>query len=228
MKKIITIFISLILILALFAIPCFAEAVDDTSSENAAVSEGEKFAQEDAKNFYDEFIAEVSSVANWAELGILLSGIIALIAAIRKSIKPISAAIAFIKDKTAKSDDVNKAVDTAVNKVRDEYKKERLAILERMDSIQASEDRLTTILTLALTSMKINPTAKAEIMNMITGAKKVTGTVDEIVSTVQGAIAAAEAQTEKIETPALDSIIESTAKIDEPAGAEPVYISLGG
>lgn len=234
MKKIFALLICFVVVLTLFTIPCFAEDVSDTASENASVADGENIAQEDAKNFYDEFIAEISSVANWAELGVLLTGIIALIAAVRKCVKPISTAVSTVVDwmhnKSAKREDVEKAVTNAVCAVRDEYRVERENLIQRYDAIQQSQDRLTTIVVLAFTHMKINPTAKAEIMNMITGAKQASGNVYEDITKIEAAIAEAYASEEKIPTPALDSITKDVAETanSDKADADPVYIPLGG
>jgi hypothetical protein len=129
--------------------------------------------------------------------------VLACIASFRKSIGAISNLISDRADA--------KTISAALKESSDEISlvfNDKLAEIDRrLTETDSNEKILTTILTIFITNVNINPNAKAEIMNYLTGIKDLNGKVADIVETANKIIEEANAVEEKIPTPALDSIV---------------------
>lgn len=218
MKRFFCCIVMIAVFLTAFSTVCFAEELDPTL-ENAP--ETQLQAQEDdEKKFADEIIAAVTNVENWGKLGVYFLGIIALIAAIYKKISPLFPFLAHMKDEGATKEDVEQRLNAVKDDIITEVKKYLDDVSGQIRDVKGEEDTTLTILTILANALKINPTAKTEIANYLTGINKPDGTIQEVVAAVGEKIQKALEAEEKIDTPALDAIAAETE-------AKEAHITLG-
>lgn len=208
MKRIFCCIVMIAVFLTAFSTVCFAEELDPTV-ENAPETQIQA-QEDDEKNFADEIIAAVTNAENWGKLGVYFLGIIALIAAIYKKISPLLPFLAHIKDEGATKEDIEKKLNSAKDDILAEVRKYMDDVSGQIRDVKGEEDTTLTIITILANALKINPTAKTEIANYLTGINKPDGTIQEVVAAVGEKIQKALDAEEKIDTPALDAIAAET------------------
>lgn len=220
MKKILFVVLTIIFTLGVAVFPCFATEAAEENTENIA-EPSINATQDDEARFMDEVIGAVTSVENWGKIGVYFLGVVALIAAIYKKLSPLFPFLAKMKDEGATKDDIKKSFENNKEQIISELKSYIDEVLIKLSDVKSEEDTTLTILTILANAMKINPTAKTEIANYLTGICKPEGTVEEVVKAVGEKIQAAMAQEEKIDTPALDEILKENPEATE------AHITLG-
>ena len=210
MKKIFIVMCSVSLIFALCGVFVFATAEntpEDSLNEFdnlTEIGEGANEESEGAEAFYSGWIDKITDSTMWVNVGTVALACLGIIGTVGSKFKNISDLIS----KKADANTVIDAVKGSAADICDSLKDELHKIKDELSATKSNEEALLAILTMFITNAKINPNAKAEIMNYITGMKKLEGSISEIVAKANEAIEAANEAEEKTDTPALDAITE--------------------
>lgn len=128
-------------------------------------------------------------------------------------VKKFGSVIALIKNK-ADSAQVASALKNASSEVIDAVQAKYDQITSQLKQSQENEKLLITVISIFMANVKINPSAKAEILKYLAGIKDCAGEVIDIVEEATAAIekATAAAEEEAPATPVLDKIKEEAAQ----------------
>lgn len=152
---------------------------------------------------FDAMIDGLMNSTLWTTIGTVAVAVIACVATFRKY-------FGFITDLISKKADektINNALKQASTEISDVFNQKLADIDVRLKDTDNNEKILTTILTIFMTNANINPNAKAEIMQYLTGIKDMNASVAEIVEKANQIIKEANEAEVKEPTPALDSIV---------------------
>lgn len=152
---------------------------------------------------FDAMIDGLMNSTLWTTIGTVAVAVIACVATFRKY-------FGFITDLISKKADektINNALKQASTEISDVFNQKLADIDVRLKDTDNNEKILTTILTIFMTNANINPNAKAEIMQYLTGIKDMNASVAEIVEKANQIINEANEAEVKEPTPALDSIV---------------------
>lgn len=208
MKKLITLFVMLIIICTTFTV--FASADESLPAEGEAnTTQGPEFStQTNGNEIYDKLIGYISNGEIWVKIGVTAVSVLALILAIKKSLAKITDALhvlkGFIEGKASK-EDAEKAIKSAVDEVKAESKIQYERLSQQYDDLCTRNNDLEAILSLVALQLIKSPNARTEIMALISKTKEHSGSVAEIVEAIELEIQRADELT-KDKTPALDSI----------------------
>lgn len=221
---------ALFLVFALCAamLPAFAEEADtggnttqisDSTIEEIETGEaGTDTADtnvEENKSFYADWIDRISGSTVWISIASFAVAALGMIAFVRSKFGVVIDLVKRKADASAIGDAVKSAVNDIVDKFTSEMAKTRGEIenmRQKLDAAEGNEKKLTAILSIFMTNAKINPNARAKIMEYLTGITDISGTLQEIVERANEEIAAAEKSEEKPDTPALDAVLAAETK----------------
>ena len=218
---------ALFLVFALCAamIPVFAEEAEEggttppisnpPAEDTTAGDTGTDTTAEENKSFYAEWIDKISGSTVWISIASFAVAALGMIAFVRSKFGVVIDLIKRKADASTIGDAVKSAVNDIVDKFTSEMAKTRGElenVRQKLDTAESNEKKLTAILSIFMTNAKINPTARAKIMEYLTGIADISGTVQQIVEQANEEIAAAEKSEEKPETPALDAVLAAEAK----------------
>ena len=175
--------------------------VESTGTTEIVVTDESKF---------DDLLKGLTNSTFWTTTGTTLLAVIACIETFRKRFGIISEHIANKAD--AKT--INAALKATATELSDVFDSKLSEIDARLKDTDSNEKILTTILTIFITNANINPNAKAEIMNYLTGIKNINGKVTDIVDTANKIIEEANNAEVKVPTPALNSIISEAEETE--------------
>lgn len=205
MKKFIARFL-VVMLCAMLGIGVYATdstVVTDTYIESTTTaSDNSEIIVSDEATF-DELIEGLTNSTFWTTTGMVAAAVIACIATFRKY-------FGFISDLISKKADektISAALKQSSTELSEMFNQKLTEIEGHLKDTDSNEKILTTILTIFMTNANINPNAKAEIMQYLTGIKDVNASVAEIVETANKIIREAEEAEVKDPTPALDSIV---------------------
>lgn len=213
MKKIIRIFIVAVVVSFALCIPSFA--IEDGATEVATESTEmpDSMTTEDAENYWEGFIETFTNSSIWAMIATGLVTLLGSTGIVKSGLKKI---VGLVVDKAD-----NATIKAEFKKLEDELKKEYNSqygdIAERLKGYEESikttadnEQTLYAVLGLFMTNCKIPESAKAEILALLTGIKKYSGDIGEIVAKAQAVID--KTKEEKIAdappTPELDKLLK--------------------
>lgn len=214
MKKIIFVLLSLSLIFSLCCVSVFATAETTPEAENEQIDHPTTVTEDaeretDNEIDVDTVIDKLTDSTLWISIGAVAAACLGIIGTVSSKFKNIIALIARKADSNTVIDSVKDSVSVMSKAFADELDK----VKKQLNEAKETEDKLYTILVLFITNAKINPTAKAEIMKLITGTKNFGENPDSVIESVNKAIEAAVAAEEKIVTPALDAIASPTMEL---------------
>lgn len=170
---------------------------------------------EENKSFYADWIDKISGSTVWISIASFAIAALGMIAFVRSKFGVVIDLVKRKADASTIGDAVKSAVNDIVDKFTSEMEKTRGElenVRQKLDTAESNEKKLTAILSIFMTNAKINPNARAKIMEYLTGIADISGTVQEIVEQANEEIAAAEKSEEKPETPALDAVLAAEAK----------------
>lgn len=206
MKKFIARFL-VVMLCAMLGIGVYATdstVVTDTYIDSAtSVSDSTEIIVSDEATF-DGMIEALTNSALWTTIGLVAAAIIACIATFRKY-------FGFITDLISKKADentINSALKQASTELSEVFNQKLNQIDGHLKDTDSNAKILISILTIFITNANINPNAKAEIMQYLTGIKDINTSVAELVETANRIIQEANEAEVKESTPALDAIIE--------------------
>lgn len=155
----------------------------------------------------DKVIESVTSSTFWAALISFLLSIVGLILFIKNKFSKLFGAIGRLATNERTSADGAK--NTAeIKAVMSEGYDEIKGMLESMES---NYKTLMTVFTVFVENTKMNGSAKAEILEIITNIKPLTKSVPEAIAEALDHIKSVSLSQEKVETPALDAAISANA-----------------
>ncbi len=170
---------------------------------------------EENKSYYADWIDRISGSTVWISIASFAVAALGMIAFVRSKFGVVIDLVKRKADASAIGDAVKSAVNDIVDKFTSEMAKTRGElenVRQKLDAAEGNEKKLTAILSIFMTNAKINPNARAKIMEYLTGISDISGTVQEIVERANEEIAAAEKSEEKPETPALDAVLAAETK----------------
>lgn len=224
MKKIIAIILGLVLLVGVFALPAFADdtavdgetVVDNTVTDDTTAPD--ITTDDEEARFYDELLAYVTNGANWAKIGGVVLAIVAAVGTVcanLNKVKDLLSAIADMIRGKATKEDTEKVIKDGYEDLKKEYNESYQKLLEKTMEQNERNNELTAVLSVITLQLVKSPYARTEIMGLLSGSKKVSGSVEEIVNHVDEVITKAEESEEKPDTPALDAI---KASVDDTEG----------
>ena len=234
MKKTIKIFIMALFVSFTLCIPSFGvedtEVIpteDTTVIENATESENttempDSMTTEDVENYWNDFKDMITNSSIWAMIATGLVTLLGSTGVIKSGLKKI---VELVMDK-ADTATIRVALQGMEAELKKEYNAQYGEISERLKGYEESikttadnEQTLYAVLALFMTNCKIPDSAKSEIIAMLTGIKKYSGNIGEIVEKAQAVID--KTKEEKIaEAPA-------TPELDKLLNEENTYMKLG-
>lgn len=186
------------------------QTIETPSTESTTESATPSTVEENSKEVVDYVIAVVTSSSFWATAASVLGGVVSIVILI---VRNFNNTTRLIKGK-ASATEINNAIASGVTEIGNQFTVTGAALSERMDKLEknvetenANLKQVIVMLSTFILHSKIGTSAKAEIMKMMQGYKEYSGTVTEIIDQVQEAIAIAEKEEEKVETPALNEVI---------------------
>lgn len=206
MKKIIIVLIAMTLVFSLYSLSVSATSENTPTTDNEAeigsntVVEGDNTEAEGVTA--DEILEIVTDSTLWATVGTVVASVLTIVIVVTNKFKGIASLIGNKADALS----VANAIRDSKNEVKTACKDEIAKVNKALEESREVNERLLTIVVLFVTQSRINPTAKAEILNLITGVKKFDGNPEEVIAKVTTVIEEAKKSEEKVETPALDVI----------------------
>ena len=204
MKKILARFLVLMLC-AMLGVGVFA--TDPTtvpppdSSVEIAVTDGSTF---------EVFLEGLTSSTLWTTVGTVLAAVIGMLAMFKKHFGNISTLISGKAD----AKEINNALKEATEELSKEFCNRISELEAKLTDADNDEKKLMAMFAIFVANANINPNAKAEIMNYLTGIKDISGKVIDAVETANKIIADANAAEVKASTPALDLIVAEDTEGD--------------
>ena len=204
MKKILARFLVLMLC-AMLGVGVFA--TDPTtvpppdSSVEIAVTDGSTF---------EVFLEGLTSSTLWTTVGTVLAAVIGMLAMFKKHFGNISTLISGKAD----AKEINNALKGATEELSKEFCNRISELEAKLTDADNDEKKLMAMFAIFVANANINPNAKAEIMNYLTGIKDISGKVIDAVETANKIIADANAAEVKASTPALDLIVAEDTEGD--------------
>lgn len=187
MKRTLCIFFSLVFCFCL----CLSVSATEVTTEDTGI--------------IDSFLAKFTDASFWVAIIGFLVAVVSVLSAVAVFFKKIKNVAELIKGRATKDEIIN-AVKEANTETQKEIEKKLNETKEALAKCTDREEELTTLIALLIDYSNINPTAKAEIMARVSGLKKLTGSVVDIVKEVEAQVEQAKNEEIKPETPALDKI----------------------
>lgn len=230
MKKLFCFALILALVLSLFTFSAFAEEtgypeVENTeNTANSAPLDSDTEADipssdpttsdnalEDEKGTLTaQILSIVSDGKIWTTVGLILSGVIAVISAISSNYKAVKDGLVvlndFIKGKATKEETEIMLGDLS-KKITTDFKTELDRMNKQYSELSARNEQLTAVLSLVAIQLVKSPNARTQIMQLISGVKDCSGDVAKLVENIEEEIIKADAEMEKPDTPALDAVM---------------------
>lgn len=239
--KMLTVILLAVIAVSAFSLASFAEGdeVPTDTPENATEGEntpsGDVVEDAESTDWYKSIVNTVTNAQFWVALGTSLVSILAVFGVLSSGITKIKNAFGLMIDGKATPSDVAKVVKENSNTMIEEFNKKFVEYSALIEKQEETEKKLTTVIALLISNSKnISPAAKGELMSLMTGIRDTSGTVSEILASVNESISKANETEEKIPTPALDALKEaqeSASKVNEIADAAikeaDTYIPLG-
>lgn len=249
MKKLVFSIITVILLFALVAMPCYAEETPDTVSENpgdltentgvdvSITNENaeilsdtlEDFAQGEEQGFLDQFTAIIKNGEIWAKIGASVLAVFALIIAVNKNLDKIGGALDTVKNMLAgkaTKEETKNAIEGAISDVKNTYEKRHAELVEKYSAMETKYDHQTAVLTLLSLQLVKSPNARVQIMQLISNTKNVGEDIAGLVENIEAEIEAADAAEPKPDTPALDAVAAEIISDEIRENEETSYIAL--
>lgn len=203
MKKIIVLMLVFCAIFSLASISVFAE---DSATATEAVP-----APDNGSEVLEAITNVVTDGALWAKIGVTLLAALSIIVAVSKNLNSVKTALTtvidFLKGNGATKEDTANALEKVKNDITKDYKSSHDELTQKYNELIEKTNTQTAIVALLSLQLVKSPNARVQLMSLIADAKKIGGTVEEVVTTIEAEIEKADAEEPKPETPALDSIV---------------------
>ena len=152
---------------------------------------------------FTELLEGFTTSTFWTTTGMVLTAVIGCIATFRKNFGSLET---LVKNK-ADAKAISEALKASSTELSATFNNKLTEIETRLNTTDGNEKILITILTIFMTNANINPNAKAEIMQYLSGIKDMNASVAEMVEAANKIIQEANEAELKEPTPALDSIV---------------------
>lgn len=167
----------------------------------AVSAEGEEEVIEATKGWYDA-IANAQSTFTAIASALGFTGTLAVVGSLWKKIKA-------LLDKKANAEEIKSALSDSGKELKDAVLSDAKALKEKLAELEEREKLVTAVFGIFCTYSKDLPaSAKAEINKLLSGTQKVAETVEKTIETASEKIEEAEKTAPKVDTPALDAVIE--------------------
>lgn len=227
MKRLTFVLIALIALLAVFGTAVYAddtsvgEVIEETSTPETVTDTPEtsvELQESEGDEIIDKVIAVVTDGEIWAKIGVSLAAVIALLATIKVNLNKFTDIIGALKSLVAgkaTKEETEKVISDAIGEMKTEYSAKLAEINAKNDELCAKNDKLTAILSIISLQLLKSPNARTSVMALLQSAEDEIANVGELVEKIEAEIEAADAETPKPETPALDQIKESVSEPSE-------------
>lgn len=201
MKKVIYL-IMCICAIFMFSTIIYAEQLNAETAEITETDENTEIAEESGK--IDRIINSITNSAFWTVCGGFLLALVSALALIKKHF----GTLAVLVRSKASAEELENALKTAQSEISDNFKKEYSAITKQLKAEQDNTKKLTIMLSIFMSNAKINSNAKAEIMQIMSGIKDISGNAIEVIEEINKNIEKSNESEEKPKTPLLDEIVQ--------------------
>lgn len=207
MKKL---FITLVLVAVVCSLFCMCSYATDVEPETIPeTTEEPSTVEENTQALVDNAIDIITNSAFISTLITVLTGVGGIVIFFIRGFNSIKAMVNKKVDAKTLNETANKiVVDMAgtFEKTSKDLNKSIEALQNELATEKDNAKQLAVLLSTFILHSKIGTSAKAEMLKYINGLKEYNGTTVEIIEGIEEAIAQAEKEEEKIETPALDRV----------------------
>jgi hypothetical protein len=144
--------------------------------------------------------------------------VITLIVTIKTNLNEITVIIEAVKSLVAgkaTKEETEKVITEKLGEMKTDYSEKLAELIAMRDELCAKNDKLTAILSIISLQLLKSPNARTSVMALLQSAADDIDNVGELVEKIEAEIEAADAETPKPETPALDQIKESVSEPSE-------------
>lgn len=216
MKKIIVLMLVFCAIFSLTSISVFAE-------ESAPVTEAVP-APDNGSEVLEAITNVVTDGALWAKIGVILLSALSIIVAVTKNLNSVKIALStvydFLKGNGATKEDTANALEKVKTDLKKDYKVSYDDLSQKYNELIEKTNTQTAIVALLSLQLVKSPNARVQLMSIISDAKKIGGSIEEVVTTIEAEIEKADAEEPKPDTPALDKIVSDVNSVDEASNSE--------
>jgi hypothetical protein len=178
-------------------------------AESAEAASNEATVEDNANKIVESAIEVLTNTAFLSTLATIGTGALTIIIFVIKSVNSIKSLIGTKADAKTMTEILGKGVKELSDNFSLSVKElnHKLENVEKaLENEKDNSKQLQVILSTFILHTKLGTSAKAEILKYIEGLKEYNGSAVEIIECIEGAIAKAEAEEEKAETPALDKV----------------------
>lgn len=208
MKRIFALFFVMLFIIAL---NCFVFAEDVPTNETITDTQTSVVGENSPEEIIttDKIKEVITNSTLWVTLGTVLTTVIGCLAVFKRNFTNVATLVSSKADAKTIVNELQKATDNINSSFISELEK----IQNKLKDTEDNEKALSTILSIFIMNSNINPNAKAEIMQYISGIKNMADkSIQDVVITATAAIEKANAAEIKKETPALDKITKTSTE----------------
>lgn len=215
MKKL---FITLVLVAVVCSLFCLCAYATDIESETIPETTTEPSnVEENTQALVDVAIDVITNSTFISTLITVLTGVGGIVIFFIRGFNSIKSVINKKVDVKTLNETANKiVVDMAetFEKTSKDLNKSIEILQGELATEKENAKQLSVLLSTFILHSKIGTSAKAEMLKYINGLKEYNGTAVEIIEGIEEAIAQAEKEEEKIETPALDRVINAAISLE--------------
>lgn len=216
---------------------------NNSTPENENATEGEILGSEvdDLLAKVEDKITESESLVSaaidiltdgsvWTAIITSLAGLIGTIVVIYKKF---GALIPLVKSKADANTVTNALKDVKkdlASEIREDTEKAQAALTAKQEAVDAKLDKFLALFSIMTVHSKaILPSVRAELMDMITGVKETSGSLEDIFTEAKANIEAAQAEYDatKTDTPVLDKLVAEAEAKEAAEAEEELTVELG-
>lgn len=216
---------------------------NNSTPENENATEGEILGSEvdDLLAEVEGKIAESESLVSaaldiltdgsvWTAIITSLAGLIGTIAVIYKKFGALVPLVKAKADATTMTNALKEVKKDLASEIREDTEKAQAALAAKQAAVDAKLDKFLALFSIMTVHSKaLLPSVRAELMDMITGVKETSGSLEDIFTEAKANIEAAQAEYDatKTDTPVLDKLVAEAEAKEAAEAEEELTVELG-
>lgn len=166
----------------------------------------------------------------WTAIITSLAGLIGTIAVIYKKFGALIPLVKSKADANTVSNALKDVKKDLASEIREDTEKAQAALTAKQEAVDAKLDKFLALFSIMTVHSKaILPSVRAELMDMITGVKETSGSLEDIFTEAKANIEAAQAEYDatKTDTPVLDKLVAEAEAKEAAEAEEDLTVELG-
>ena len=166
----------------------------------------------------------------WTAIITSLAGLIGTIAVIYKKFGALIPLVKSKADANTVSNALKDVKKDLASEIREDTEKAQAALTAKQEAVDAKLDKFLALFSIMTVHSKaILPSVRAELMDMITGVKETSGSLEDIFTEAKANIEAAQAEYDaaKTDTPVLDKLVAEAEAKEAAEAEEELTVELG-